>query len=247
MLAANHVFSPKELVIIVSALSTSILTSALGWLLYIGIEPYVRRRWPHTLVSWNRLLLGQFRDSLVGRDVLIGITAATVLIALSQAAAVMAHAHAPARTPFLAGFRQGIGGVFGVLTSSFISSVGIYVLMFVLRVITRRDWIAAAVFVILDSLPVIFLVPDNRLLVATVSLIANSVAMILLFRFGIVVLLAWNFAALMLSAAPMTLHFAAWYAGNTLFCMGVLVAVALYAFRISLAGRPLFSEALLET
>ena len=247
MLAANHVFAPKELVIIVSALSTSILTSALGWLLYIGIEPYVRRRWPKTLVSWNRLLLGQFRDPLVGRDVLIGITAATVLIALSQAAAVMAHAHAPARTAFLAGFRQGIGAVFGVLTSSFISAVGIYVLMFVLRMITRRDWIAAAVFVILNSLPVIFLVPDNRLLVAAVALIANSAAMILLFRFGIVVLLAWNFAALMLSNAPMTLHLSAWYADNTLFCMGVLVAAALYAFRISLGGRPLFSEALLET
>ena len=42
------------------------------WLLYIALEPYVRRRWPATLVSWSRLLAGGFRDPLVGRDLLAG-------------------------------------------------------------------------------------------------------------------------------------------------------------------------------
>jgi len=34
------------------------------WLFYIALEPYVRRLWPKTLVSWHRLLAGRFR----GRD-----------------------------------------------------------------------------------------------------------------------------------------------------------------------------------
>src|SRR3979411_3038913 len=41
-------------------------------MLYLALEPYVRRRDPHTLISWSRLLAGQWRDPLVGRDLLIG-------------------------------------------------------------------------------------------------------------------------------------------------------------------------------
>ena len=92
LFGADHVFATGELAIIISTLSSSLLMAAVGWLLYIGIEPYVRRRWPQTLVSWNRLLLGQFRDPLLGRDVLIGITAAVVLVAAAQTAIVVARA-----------------------------------------------------------------------------------------------------------------------------------------------------------
>src|SRR6266849_4080910 len=247
MFGANHVFSAGEFLIIILICSTSLLTAAIGWLLYIGIEPYVRRRWPQTLLSWNRLLLGQLRDPLLGRDVLVGITAATVLIAMSQTAQVLARAKPGVSIAFLTGMRQGIGGLFSVITFSFVTAVGIYVFMFVLRVITRRDWIAAGVFVILNTLPLIFLVQEKAWLVATVSVVANTIAMILLFRFGIVVLLAWNVAALLLASAPLTLHLSAWYGGSALFAAAALIAVTFYAFRVTLAGRPLFNDALLET
>lgn len=247
MFRADHVFATGEFVIILSALSSALLIAALGWLLYIGIEPYVRRRWPQTLVSWNRLMLGQLRDPLIGRDVLVGLTGASVLVALARVAAVIARVQPDINTTLLAGIRQSIGGVFFVLSLSFITSVGIYVLMFVLRVITRRDWIAAALFVLLNSLPVIFLVPEKWWLVGAISLIANGVAMFLLFRFGMVVLLAWNLAAILISSSPMTLHLSAWYGTNALFSAAVLLVITFWAFRISLAGRPLFSEALLET
>ena len=193
------------------------------------------------------MLLGQFRDPLLGRDALIGITAATVLIAISKTVAVLVRSKPAVSNAFLTGMRQGIGGVFSVITFSFVTAVGIYVFMFVLRVITRRDWIAAAVFVILNSLPIMFLLPEKAWLVGTVSLIANTIAMILLFRFGIVVLLAWNFAALLLASAPLTLHVSAWYGSSALFGAAALLAVTIYAFRVALAGRPLFNEALLET
>ena len=43
------------------------------WLLYLALEPYVRRFWPATLVSWSRLMARQWRDPLVGRDILFGV------------------------------------------------------------------------------------------------------------------------------------------------------------------------------
>ena len=50
--------------------------------IYISLEPYVRRWWPHTLISWARLLSGRVRDPLVGRDILAGLLAGIGLVAL---------------------------------------------------------------------------------------------------------------------------------------------------------------------
>ncbi|HEY8183679.1 MAG TPA: serine/threonine-protein kinase [Thermoanaerobaculia bacterium] len=245
--SADHVWAFGELLILLSALTTALLAAAAGWLLYIGIEPYARRRWPKTLVSWNRLLLGQTRDALVGRDILIGMTAGSVLSALSLTAQILARSQPAVNTSFLTSVRQGIGGVFSVLSLSLVTAVGLYVFMFVLRFLTRRDWIAGAVFILVNVIPIIVLVPEKKFLVGTVSLIANTIAVYLWFRFGIVVLMSWNLAALLLANTPMTLNLSAWYGANTLFSAAVILIVAFYAFRVSLAGRPLFSEALLET
>ncbi len=47
--------------------------AALLWLLYIAIEPYARRIWPETLITWSRLLQGRWRDPSVAQGVLVGI------------------------------------------------------------------------------------------------------------------------------------------------------------------------------
>ena len=52
-----------------------LLTFVLGvmlWVVYIALEPYVRKFWPDSLLGWSRLLAGHIRDPRVGRDVLIG-------------------------------------------------------------------------------------------------------------------------------------------------------------------------------
>ena len=43
------------------------------WVLYLALEPYVRRYWPQAIISWTRVLGGRWRDPLVGRDVLYGV------------------------------------------------------------------------------------------------------------------------------------------------------------------------------
>jgi serine/threonine-protein kinase len=53
------------------------------WLLYIALEPFVRRRWPHRIISWSRLLRGDFRDPLVGRHILIGSACGALIVALT--------------------------------------------------------------------------------------------------------------------------------------------------------------------
>ena len=66
------------------AVSTALFVSGTTWMLYLALEPWVRRRWPQTIISWSRLLSGQFRDPLVGRDILFGVMLGVVWIFIFQ-------------------------------------------------------------------------------------------------------------------------------------------------------------------
>jgi len=49
------------------------------YVVYLALEPFLRRSWPTMLVGWTRLLSGRVRDPIVGRDVLIGVTVGVAL------------------------------------------------------------------------------------------------------------------------------------------------------------------------
>src|SRR6185369_7753107 len=72
----HHVPSvTEELRLITNGLACALSWSGLLWITYIAMEPYVRQLWPESLITWTRLLSGQWRDARVGRDVLIGVLA----------------------------------------------------------------------------------------------------------------------------------------------------------------------------
>jgi serine/threonine-protein kinase len=48
------------------------------YLIYLGLEPFVRRLWPSMLVTSTRVLGGRLRDPLIGRDALIGVAAGAI-------------------------------------------------------------------------------------------------------------------------------------------------------------------------
>jgi serine/threonine-protein kinase len=47
-------------------------TSLILWLVYLAIEPVIRSRFPHSIITWNRLVAGRWSDPQVAGDVLIG-------------------------------------------------------------------------------------------------------------------------------------------------------------------------------
>jgi len=54
------------------------------YLVYLAIEPFVRRSWPTMLVGWSRALAGQFPDPLIGRDLTVGVAAGLLLAVIGQ-------------------------------------------------------------------------------------------------------------------------------------------------------------------
>jgi serine/threonine protein kinase len=83
MLVAHHVPTNAEFGIVLEHLAWALLWAITIWIVYMALEPFVRGRWPHSIISWKRFISGQLRDPLVGRDLLVGIllgvTAAVIL------------------------------------------------------------------------------------------------------------------------------------------------------------------------
>jgi hypothetical protein len=66
LLTAQHVARPMEIQLIVKETSWALFVAAALWCFYMGIEPYVRRHWPDSLISWTRVQQGRVRNPLAG-------------------------------------------------------------------------------------------------------------------------------------------------------------------------------------
>ena len=57
------------------AIGRSLFDAGLLWVAYLGLEPYIRRFSPDSLIGWTRVLNGRWRDPQVASDVLVGVCA----------------------------------------------------------------------------------------------------------------------------------------------------------------------------
>lgn len=64
-----------EVGIIRDSLLFAVSRGLIAWIGYVALEPVVRRLWPRTLVGWSRAMAGKFQDPMMGRCVMIGISA----------------------------------------------------------------------------------------------------------------------------------------------------------------------------
>jgi hypothetical protein len=216
------------------------------------LEPYVRRRWPATLVSWSRLLAGGFRDPLVGRDVLAGCLLAPFTTALQRLAwFVFSWLGYPPPQPdsgpqwqFL-GARTIVADVaLALLNAPFFWLTALFIL-FLLRALLRKEWAAAVAWVVL---PTALTAAGNRFdPVASVGiLIFLSLAVFVMIRFGLLALVANLVVYNIVQNFPLTTQGSAWYAGISLAGILLIAAMAFYGFYTSLGGRPVFGGAVLE-
>ena len=234
-------------------ISARLLSAVLFWLLYVALEPYVRRRWPHRIISWSRLLAGDWRDPLVGRDVLLGGlcgVAGGAVVLLSRAAPRLLGL--PEASPHniilsrLLGPRQLVAGLLlqdiGLTLSL---ALGLLFLLLLLYILLRREWLAVGVLSV--GLMLLFSAMGDQLLITLpFGALWAAAAVFVLTRLGLLATTSYLLFQCLCVEYPLTTDLSAWYAGGTLFALGVAVALALYGFRTSLAGRPLFGGRLIQ-
>ena len=72
MFNASHVTGQAEISLIQTALGMASFRGGVAGLIYLAVEPLVRRDWPELLVSSTRLLRGRWSDPRIGRDLMFG-------------------------------------------------------------------------------------------------------------------------------------------------------------------------------
>ncbi len=245
---AHHILHFNEFGLFITFLSVGLLLSCFPWVVYIAMEPYVRRRWPAVLISWSRLLAGSFRDPLVGRDVLVGCLFGAFAIALIRLGwFVPSWLGHPPTQPYTGpqwqflGARTTIADISNHLILSLFLSLGYLFVLFLLRASLRKQWAAAVAFVLLFTF---FIATHQRALDSpaylVTQLITNGLTVFLLIRFGLLAVVAAEVFNDFLGTFPLTTQVSSWYAGMSLAGILLIAAMAFYGFYTSLGGRPVF-------
>jgi Protein kinase domain len=247
LLGAHHVPDlGEELGLITLLVAYSLAPAALIWLLYIALEPHVRRRWPRLIISWSRLMAGNYRDPMVGRDLLIGGLFGLIHGACIPLGLLLTRWFGFEAPPIITVNMLTLGpprrllAVF--LSSQVVASVfvGFAFLFFLLLlyIILRKEWLAAlALFLIAVAIEVsAFAFGGPRLFWIASILVAGSITIVVA-RFGLLATMVAQLFFFFSVTYPLTTNFSIWYATSTIFALAIALGLAIYGFYISLGGK----------
>lgn len=226
---------PREVLLLWIFLSPNWFGSVFfHWLMYLALEPYVRRYWPQGLISWTRILHGRFRDRLAGRDLLIGSLAGVLLSVIVEGC-----------LPLLTNVTDLINFEAGSL---------LHMSGAVLDTLERG--IAWGVWFLMFLLLMRFVFRDSRLTIVGTTLLFMAIglsgvpwqsiglgmwalgAALVITRFGLLAGCAYFFTEQLLEIFPISADLNEWYGRGTVVAVGSIAVVAAYGFYTStLAGR----------
>jgi hypothetical protein len=246
-LIADHVPSfGDEAVWLMKALGFAGLWSSLCGLLYFAVEPYVRRRWPWRMISWNRLLAGRFLDPMVGRDVLIGASLGIFLALMLQLAVVLPPLFGrPAPLPLAtwpSAFTHVPFHLLMELPLAIKDALQWFFLLFLLVLFVRYEWLASALVLSLMLLYYLIQEPELHLFWAAMMVATTTASLFVALRFGLLANTAGLFFCYFLYQVPLTLDLSVWYGRQSLIYMAWPILVAGIAFFIARGGQPSFRE-----
>jgi hypothetical protein len=212
-LNASHIaaFGP-EFTRVFSAVGRALFDAALLWVTYLGLEPYVRRSSPDSLIGWSRMIAGHWRDPHVGRDVLVGLSAGagmTLVMALHNVLPPLFGLPEPMpiaiRPDSLIALRHGIAAILFNVNSALLFAMLGTVGIVAFRMLLGRAWAALLAGIVIYT-PVALngmYMPGTPLLDLTIGAIIISIVVVVIVRFGLLAAAA-TLAAHFVLTAPIT-------------------------------------------
>jgi serine/threonine-protein kinase len=249
-LGAHHAPHIDEFSMVARGLSAALMIAALVWLLYIALEPYVRRRWPQTMISWSRILEGRWRDPLVGSHVLIGIATGILMagiIGVMQLIQIRAGG-APGgflNPSLLSGPLDWCSFTLSSVPTFVLEALAEFLALFLLRTLLRKEWIAASAFVLLAVTFAVLFLGLSTWPVIPLRALEYVLMVLVLMNFGLVSIAVANLVVGFLLTFPITADWSVWYAGASLYPLVAIAALAALAFQSAIAGKKFFPEELL--
>ncbi len=217
--------------------------AALTWLLYLALEPYVRRSRPALIVSWTRLLAGEWRDPMVGRDVLIGsllgLAAAATFVLGGWLKVVFAAPQPPNRlvdTIALSGGLPALAAVIGRAGGAIALAFATLVFLVVAR---RLFWTearaAVALWAALWAMQILFTARSWPMVLATG--LSTGLSILAATRFGLLAGIGFHFIHSLTTQFPLTTDLSVFYAGTTGLVLALVAGISVAAYRISLGAQ----------
>ena len=241
---ASHVAAWWEVPLFILGFSYALFAAAAVWCLYVALEPFIRKLWPHTIISWSRLLAGRLADPLVGRDLLVGLMCGALFSLSIWGELALRTAYGFSPFPKQTGLDALLGSRFIASSaiaysySAIVNTLGLFVVVFLLRLLLRRDWLAGGALVLFGAVGSLTTSTDLSLVTAGFNLVTLLVFVTLLLRFGLVAITVANFVSASLTTAfPISAEFSRWYGGGTVVVLLAFSALAVYGYRLSLGGR----------
>jgi serine/threonine-protein kinase len=243
-LSMVHVASLREAARLVLQLGWAMTNALFLGTCYVALEPFVRSRSPHVLISWARVMRGQFADPLVATHILKGMAiSCAVTLWVSISFAVRFRSGVPPTELAFPGFfwlgpRQFAGDMFTLALYQLWGCHFFLFLFFLGRLVVRRDDLAGAAIFVFGIVVDLLMPPPPGMLVW--DLVIWAVWAIVLARYGFVAILAAFFGGQLLSV--LTLNSSRWYFGYSLAGALLVFGGTVWASRNSLAGRALLRD-----
>jgi len=245
LLYGHHQNGLDELFFFVRIFANSCFMGTVVWLIYLAVEPPVRKRWPQTMISWSRALAGRWQDPLVASHVLAGLGAgaAWVIIEALGMYANINYGVIPKDTYLgtLLGIRQEIGGVAQMLVVAPAFAMISFFTLFLFRLVFRKDWITAIAYIAFFS-TLSSLGEGSHLIGFGVGLLRTGLFTMVLLRYGLLANIVMQFSSYVAMDFPVTLDLGSWRGELTLLVWFILIGAGIYSFRIALAHRKIFSD-----
>ena len=249
----HHVWSPDaEFGSFFRAASRAVLVSLLMWIVYVALEPYVRRFWPHSLLGWSRILAGRLHDPRVGRDGLIGVAFGVALALVDAVRATLLPwlGFVAPRVPFGSGveFLSGPGTVVAQWINWGVSAVQYSLLailiIVVLRLACRWNWLALVLASVCLSVATWQYMASSTAWLWAISLASGALLTLVAVKFGLLALVVTWFVWGALYGSPITPSLSHWSAAASNWTLALLTVLAFFAFSAARARDAKFGRRL---
>lgn len=242
LLGAHHVDAVAEETLWLTALADAIGTGVLAWGMYLALEPWIRRYWPQALVTWSRVMAGRWQDPLVGRDIVVALVVGTISTAyLCMVTSFDTISMGEFQVQELLGARQILRVIAADLAGVISTMLLYFMLLFLLRLLTRNTWRASAAFVVLWCVNHGMASGANDWWVSgLLSVPLTLLFLVLLNRFGFLATVLASFVSDVFVDLIMTANLSAWYGQSTVIAVLMFVAVAAYGFKLAIGDGSLF-------
>ncbi len=249
LLQGAHRLTESALNHFTAAVAYALFTGLVFYVLYLALEPYVRKRWPDTIIAWTRLLGGRLRDPMVAGHILAGAALAFFWAVLFQLRTILAWRYAGVVPVHNLASHNGLPVMLGIVLQEVVNSLvvgmGTLFIVFLLRAVVRKAWIAGAIFVLaFTALRVAG--SSHPWIDGPFVLFQYTLGTYLLLRLGLLQLTTAIFLSTLLGDHVTTFAFGAWYATPTLVALLVTAAIAAYAFRHATSGMKLLPGKLFD-